>query len=96
MSIKEGQEQRGDVVAVRVCIREQHHLRVAQLRDVERLADPAAEGGDEVSELTIIQHLPERQGLGVQHLAAERQDGLQVPVTPLFGGAAGGVTLDEK
>ena len=34
--------------------------------------------------------------LGVQHLAAQRQDRLRAPIAPLLGGAAGAVALDEE
>ena len=33
---------------------------------------------------------------GVQDLPSQRQDGLYPPVTPLFGRAAGAVSLDEE
>ncbi len=38
----------------------------------------------------------ERRALGVQHLAAERQDRLPRAIAALLGGAAGGITLDDE
>src|SRR5207253_7742796 len=46
--------------------------------------------------LLVREHLVVARLLRVDDLAAERQDGLRLPVSPLFGGAARGVTLDEE
>ena len=44
----------------------------------------------------LREHLAERRLLGVEHLAAQRQDGLELAVAALLGGAAGGVALDDE
>ena len=77
-----------------------HHdddLVVAELRDVEVvLADAGAERRDHRLDLVGGEHLVEARLLDVQDLALERQDGLELPVAPLLGRAAGGVALDEE
>ena len=93
---EERQEQRADVRAVDVRVGHDDHLVIPQLVDVEvLLADAAAEGGDERSDLRVGQHLVEARLLDVQDLALERQDRLESPVAPLLGRAAGRVALDQ-
>lgn len=48
VAIHERQEQGGDVLAVHIGVGHEDDLAVAQLADVEFLADAGAEGGDEV------------------------------------------------
>ena len=48
VAVKERQQERGDVVPVRVGVHQQDDLVVAQLRHVEVLAEPAAERVDDV------------------------------------------------
>ena len=59
-------------------------------------ADAAAERGDDVLELLVRQHLLGRRLLGVEHLAAQREDRLGAPVAALLGRAAGRVALDDE
>ena len=47
-------------------------------------------------QLAVGEHLAERRLLGVEHLAAQRQDGLGLAVAALLGRAAGGVALDDE
>ncbi len=44
----------------------------------------------------LLEHLVQRGLLGVEHLAAQRQDGLGAPLASLLGRAAGGVALDDE
>ena len=64
-------------------------------RSSSSAADPRAEGGDDGLDLLVLEHLVEAGLLDVEHLAAQRQDGLVSPVAALLGGAAGGIALDE-
>ena len=84
------------MVAVGVGVRQDDDLAVAQLVDVEGLPEAAAERGHQVRQLLVLEHLGGRHVLGVQHLAAQRQDGLPAPVARLLGRAAGGVALDDE
>ncbi len=44
----------------------------------------------------LRQHAVEPRPLHVQDFALQRQDGLEFPVAPLLGGAAGAVALDDE
>ena len=59
------------------------------------LADAGADGGDERADFLVGEHLVEAGLLGVDQLAAEREDRLEAAVAALLGGAAGGVALDD-
>ena len=96
MPVDEGQEQRGDVVAVRVGIREDDDLSVAQLGQLEGLAEPASERRHEVRQFLVFEDLRQRRALGVQHLAAQRQNRLMDAVAALLGRAARRVALDDE
>ena len=97
LAVEEGQDQRPDVAAVDVGVAHDDQLVVAQLVDVEVvLADAGAERGDHRLDLVGRQHLVEARLLDVQDLPLERQDGLELPVAPLLGRAAGGIALDQE
>ena len=93
---KEGQQQRGDVLAVDVGVRHDDDLAVAQLRDVEVFADAGAEGGDEGADGVRGQGPVQARLFDVEDLAADRQDGLTLGVAAADGRAACGVTLDDE
>ena len=93
---EERQQQRRDVMAVGVGVHEQDDLAVAQAVDVELLAGAGADGGDQVGQLLVGQHLAERQPFGVEDLAAQRQHGLRRVVAALLGRAAGGIAFDDE
>ena len=84
------------MVAVGVGVRQDDDAAVAQPRQVEALADAAAERGDQVGELLVLEHLRERRALGVEHLAAQRQDRLTRAVAALLRRPAGRVALDDE
>src|SRR6478609_573085 len=88
-------QQRRDVLAVDVGIGHEHDLVVAQLGDVEVLANAGAEGGDHGLDLGIAERLVQPGTLDVQDLAAQRQDGLGLRVAAALGGTAGRVTLHD-
>ena len=56
---------------------------------------PVPERGDQRHDLLRRKQLVEARLLHVQHLAAQRQDGLELPVAALLGRAARGVALDD-
>ena len=71
-------------------------LVVADLGDVELLADAGADGRDQRLDLVVLQHLVEAGPLDVEDLAADRQDRLRARVAGIDGGAAGRVALDDE
>src|SRR4029077_12610358 len=93
---EEGEQQRRDVMTVRVGVHQEEDLAVAQLGEIDRLAHAAAERRDDVLELLVGEQLLVVGLLGVEHLAAQRQDRLGAAVAALLGGAAGGLALDDE
>ena len=71
---------------------------VAQLRDVEAVADPldpGAEGDDQRPDVLARDDLVEARLLDVEELAAQRQDRLEPAIAALLGRATGRVALDD-
>ena len=73
---------------------------IAQLVDIEIIpahtfADAGAQRGDEGEDLVAGEQLFVAGFLDVEDLAAQRQDGLELPVAALLGAAASGVALDD-
>jgi hypothetical protein len=85
-----------DVGAVDVGVGHDDDLAVTALLEVEVLADAAAEGGNDRADLLVAEHLDEVGLLDVEDLSLEGEDGLDVGVAALLGGAAGGVAFDEE
>src|SRR5262249_1410044 len=96
LAIEEGEQERADVMPVGVGIHQQADLPIAQLGGVEVFTRAAAQGRHEVAQLLVRQHLAGRRLLGVEHLAAQRQDGLELAVATLLGGATSGIALDDE
>ena len=101
LAVEKREEERADVGAVDVGVRHDDDLVVAGFGGVEAadglvaLADAGAAGGDEGADFLVGEDLVEAGLLGVDEFAAEREDRLEAAVTALFGGAAGGVALDD-
>ncbi|KAF5036929.1 hypothetical protein DSECCO2_569990 [anaerobic digester metagenome] len=94
---EEGQQQGADVRAVHVGVGHDDDLVIAQLVVVGVvLAYPCAHGRDEGLHFLVGQHLVEAGALGVQDLAAQRQDGLGGGVAALLGRTACGVTFHDE
>src|SRR4029079_12079272 len=72
------------------------NLAVADLAHVLDVVDVHANRRDEGRNLVVLQKLFELGLLDVEHLAAKGQDGLELPVAPALGAAAGRVALDEE
>ena len=94
--VEERHQQRRDVVAVGVGVHQQEHLAVAELARVEVRADAAAERRHDVLQLLVGEQLGGVRLLGVEHLAAQRQDRLGPPVAALLGRATRRVALDDE
>ena len=83
-------------MAVRVGIGEDDDLAVAQAREIEALADAAAERGHQIRQLLVLEHLAGRHPLGVHHLAAQRQNRLARAIAALLRRPAGRVAFDDE
>ena len=86
--------------AVNVGIGHDDDFVIADFVDVEgaflfAIADTGADGGDEVLDFAVLEGAVEAGFFDVEDFPAEREDGLGAAVASLFGGAAGGVTLDN-
>ena len=92
---EEGQQKRADVGAVHIGIRHDDDLVVAELVDVEILAQSRAERDDDGLELVVAVDLIGADLFDVEHFAPKRQDRLEAGVAALRGGAARAVALDD-
>ena len=88
-------QQGGDVQAVGVRVGQDHHLAVAQATDVV-LAGIAADGDGQVVHFFGGQDRGAGHFPGVEDLAAQRQDGLEILVACLLGAAAGRVAFHQE
>src|SRR5699024_4491287 len=79
---EEGEQQRPYMAAVHVGVRHYDYLVVAELCNIEILAEAGAEGGYNGVELVIAVHLLLAHLFDIQHLSPERQDGLEAAVPP--------------
>jgi hypothetical protein len=88
-------QQRGDVQAVGVGVGEDDHLAVAQAVDVLH-ARVAADRHRQVVHFGGGEHAGAVDFPGVEDLAAQRQDRLELAVARLLGAAAGGIAFDQE
>ena len=99
---KERQQQRADVTAVHVSISHDDDFVVAELFEIEAAlhlavaTDAGADGGDHRLNFLVREDLLQPSLLGIDELSTQRQNGLVVTIAAHFGGATGGVTLDNK
>src|SRR6185369_11162177 len=97
LAIEKRQQQRAYVRPVDVSVAQQDYPVIAKLGHVEIVrADAGAERGDHRANFRVPEHLVVSRLLDVQDFALERKDCLRAPITTLFGGAAGGVSLDDE
>ena len=92
---EEGQQQGPDVGAVHVGVGHDDDAVVAELGQVERVADAGAQGDHERPDVLARDDLVQAGLLDVEELAAQRQDRLEAAVATLLGRAAGRVALDD-
>ena len=86
LAVEEGQQQRADVRTIHIGIGHDDDTVIAQLADVEALAAEAgADRHDHHANFVVREHLVLTRLLNVQHLAAQRQHGLEAPVAALLG-----------
>ena len=100
LPVEERQQQRADVRAVHIGVRHDDDLVVAQPVQVERalplaIADARADGRDHRPDFVVLKHPVQARLLHVDELAADRENGLELSVAALLGGAACRVALDD-
>src|SRR6185437_12377055 len=95
LPVEERQDQGPDVRSVHICVGHDDDPVVAQLLEIELIADVRADRGDDRLDLRIREDFVDPVLLGVDHLAAQGQDRLKGAVPGVDGGAAGRVALDE-
>ena len=95
-AVEEGDEQAGDMGAVNIGVRHDHHAFIAQVFFPEFRSALNAQGEQQVGELLVLAQLVQGGGGDVQDLAAQRQDRLGLTVPRLLGRTAGAVAFDEE
>jgi hypothetical protein len=98
VAVEEGQQERPDVGPVDVGVGHDDDPVVAQLGDVEAVADPldpSPEGDDERPDVLAGDDLVEPGLLHVDDLPAQRQDRLEAAVAPLLRRPPGRVALHD-
>ncbi len=94
--VEERQQERADVGAVDIGVGRHDDPLVAGLVDIELLADARASRRDHVADLVVLQHAVQTVFLDVEHLAADREHGLELGVAGLLRAAASAVALDDE
>src|SRR5438445_2035620 len=93
---EEKRKQQGtDVRTIDVSVGHDQDVVISQLSNIEFLADARAECRDQVTDLLGGEDLVLAGLLDIEDLAAQRQDGLEAAVPRAFGGATGGIALDQ-
>ncbi len=83
-TVEKGQKEAGDVSAVDVGVGHDDHAAVTEAAQVELLAEPGADGGDQVLDFGIFFKLVQVGLLDVENLTPKRQHRLGMTVTGLF------------
>ena len=96
LPVEEREDQRADVRAVDVGVRHHDHAVIAELLEVELLAEAGAERGDHRLDLVVRENLPDAVLLAVDDLPAQRQDRLVGAVAAHLRRAAGAVAFDDE
>ena len=94
--VQKREDERADVRTVHVCVRHDDDPAVAEVRDVELVAEPGADRGDHRLDLRVRQDLVDAVLLGVDDLSAQREDRLRHAIAGLLRGASRGVALDDE
>jgi hypothetical protein len=94
--VEQRQQQGTDVGTIDIGVRHHDDLAVAGLLEVEGAPGPRADHLDDRGALGVAQHVRDRGLLHVEDLAADGQQGLELGVACMLGGAQGAVTLDDE
>jgi hypothetical protein len=95
VAVEQGEQQTADVAAVDVGVAEDDDAPVASQVDVELLARPRADGGEDRLGLGVVEHLLGGGLARVDDLAPDGQHGLGLGVAALLGRSGGRVALDD-
>src|SRR2546421_8895308 len=95
VTVEKSQQQSANMGAINIGIAHNHNATIAQPCNVELLANPHADGRNDIFDLLVFQHLVEARTLHIQDLTAQRQDSLEVAVACLPGGGTPRITLDQ-
>ena len=95
LAVEERQQQRADVRAVHVGVGHDDDLAVAAFGEVHFVADARPDGRDHAADLFVGQHFVFARLVGVDDLAAQRENGLILADAAALGAAAGRIALDQ-
>src|SRR5690349_1666841 len=93
MAIEECQQQGANVAAVGISIGHDNNALIADLLNREILVDAGSKRRNKGLDFVVIEHLVEARAFGVEDLATQRQNRLEMAITTLFSGATGRVTF---
>ena len=93
---EEGEHQGADVGAIHIGIGHDEHFIVAQLGDIELVPNAAAQRQHHRHQLVVAVNFIGAGLFHVQHLAPQRQDGLNGRITAHLGGTACRIALDDE
>ncbi|EAQ28787.1 hypothetical protein NAP1_14348 [Erythrobacter sp. NAP1] len=96
LAMEEGEQQRANVSAVDVSVGHDHDLVIAQLFEVEFVANAGAHRLDQRADLAAGDDPVETRAFDVEDLASQREDRLVLAVTPTLGRAACAIALDQE
>ena len=96
LAIEEGHEQGADVRSIDVGIGHHHNLAIPPLGRILVIADPTANGGDDVAHLIVAQDFVQAGPLDIQDLASQWQNGLIETVAAAFSGPTCRITFDQE
>src|SRR5262245_30013919 len=96
VAIDEGEEERRDVMTVGIGVGQDDDAAIAKPREIEILAETAAECGDEIRQLLVLEHLGQRHPFRVHYLSAQRKNGLTAAIASLLGGSARRIAFDDE
>ena len=88
LAVEERQQQCTDVRSVHVSIGHDYDAVITQFGNIEIFIHAAADGGKHGADFVIFQNFIQTGFFHVQKFTADRQDGLELAVPALFGGAA--------
>ena len=93
---EEGEHQGADVGAIHIGIGHDEHFIVAQLGDIELVTNATAQCQHNGHQLVVAVNFIGAGLFHVQHLAPQRQDGLNGRITAHLGGTACRIALDDE
>ena len=96
LPVEERQQKCANVRAVHVGVGHDDDLVIAQLRQIEVVANASSQRADDVRHLLRRQHLVDAGPLHVEDFTSDRQHRLILALAPLLGRPTGRVALDDE